>query len=197
MNPWKERFAWFWYNDEEIFRFSDEDFDKKAAEFAHNGVTTVITFSVTHFRWDYEPWWDHLLEILKKIVAACHKYGIKVVIEPLNSKETNFINTVPEGYSVCKASDKTNCFVLCDYFHFTEENEPFSDIERSKDRLAHVHIAHPGDRNVPLPEDGHDYTPFFNELKDAGYNSFISIEARKCDRETLMRSISHLEKYAQ
>ena len=79
MNPWKERFAWFWYNDEEIFRFSDEDFDKKAAEFAHNGVTTVITFSVTHFRWDYEPWWDHLLEILKKIVAACHKYGIKVV----------------------------------------------------------------------------------------------------------------------
>ncbi|MBR4466741.1 MAG: beta-galactosidase trimerization domain-containing protein [Clostridia bacterium] len=79
MNPWKERFAWFWYNDDEIFRYSDEDFDKKASEFAHNGVTTVITFSVTHFRWDYEPWWDHLLDVLRRIVNACHKYGIKVV----------------------------------------------------------------------------------------------------------------------
>ena len=79
MNPWKERFAWFWYNDDEIFRFSDEDFDRKAAEFAKNGITTVITFSSTHFRWNYRPWWPKLYDVLRRIVRACHAHGIKVV----------------------------------------------------------------------------------------------------------------------
>ncbi len=79
MNPWKERFAWFWYNDDEIFRFTDADFDRKAAEFAHNGITTVITFSSTHFRWNYKPWWPKLYDVLARIVRACHAHGIKVV----------------------------------------------------------------------------------------------------------------------
>ena len=79
MNPWKERFAWFWYNDEEIFRFTEADFDRKAAEFAANGITTVITFSSTHFRWNYKPWWPKLFEVLRQIVRACHAHGIKVV----------------------------------------------------------------------------------------------------------------------
>ena len=124
------------------------------------------------------------------------KYDMNVVIEPLNSKETNFINTVPDGYNVSLKSGKDNCGVLCDYFHFTEENEPFSDIVSSKDRLMHIHIAHPGDRNVPLPEDGHDYSPFFKTLSEAGYDGHVSIEARKSGREDLLRSMAHLQKYA-
>ena len=79
MNPWKERFAWFWYNDEEIFRFTPADFDRKAAEFARNGITTVITFSMTHFRWDYKPWWPKINDVIREIVRACHAQGIKVV----------------------------------------------------------------------------------------------------------------------
>lgn len=123
------------------------------------------------------------------------RYGMTVVIEPLRSSETNFINRVNEGYDVAVKSGRDNCAVLCDYFHFTEEKEPLKDLEYAKDRLAHFHIAHPGDRDVPLPEDGYDYSVLFGKLKKIGYDGFVSIEGKRRDPETMKRSIAHLYSY--
>lgn len=68
-----------WYNDAEIFDYTQEDFDRKAADLHEKGVTIVITFSVTHFRFTWFPYWTEITEALRKLVAACHKYGIRVV----------------------------------------------------------------------------------------------------------------------
>ena len=51
-NPWEERFARFWYNGEEILQFTEADSDRRAAESAANGITTVTAFCCTHFRWN-------------------------------------------------------------------------------------------------------------------------------------------------
>jgi len=57
-NPWDHRFAFFWYNDPEIFEWTQVDFDRKAKEFADSGINHVITFSLTHFRWSFHPYWN-------------------------------------------------------------------------------------------------------------------------------------------
>ena len=58
LRPWEQAIAYFWYNDDEIFHFSQEDFDRRAKDFADRGVTLVETFSFTHFRLGFYPYWD-------------------------------------------------------------------------------------------------------------------------------------------
>ena len=77
-NLWEHRFGFFWYNDPEIFEWTEMDFDRKAKEFADSGINHVITFSVTHFRWSFHPYWNEINATIKKIVDACHRYGIYV-----------------------------------------------------------------------------------------------------------------------
>ena len=79
MDPYRVRFTFFWYNDEEIFHDTQEDIDRKIKAVADQGITHIITFSCTHFRWSFEPWWDKIHECLAKIVKAGHKYGLKVI----------------------------------------------------------------------------------------------------------------------
>jgi len=74
-----EKFAFYWYTDDEIFRFTEEDFDRKARLFYENGVTCVITFTCAHSRWTLYPYWDKINEAIKKVVDSLHKYNIRVV----------------------------------------------------------------------------------------------------------------------
>lgn len=78
-NKFNARFGWFWYNDQEILHDTQEDIDRKMAKHAQMGITHVITFSSTHFRWSFRPFWNKINECLAKVVKAGHKYGIKVI----------------------------------------------------------------------------------------------------------------------
>ena len=93
LRPWEQAIAYFWYNDDEIFHFSQEDFDRRAKDFADRGVTLVETFSFTHFRLGFYPYWDEIRECIRKIVLACHKYGIRVV-EHHSSHLTHYLRSM-------------------------------------------------------------------------------------------------------
>ena len=95
-NPWRARYAWFWYNSEEIWKFSQEDMDAKVKKYADQGFTHLITFSCTHFRWNFRPWWPQINECIRKIVVSAHKYGLKV-IEHHSSNLTFFPKPDPDG----------------------------------------------------------------------------------------------------
>lgn len=91
-NPWRARYAWFWYNSKEIWHFSQADMDAKVKRYADQGFTHLITFSCTHFRWTFQPWWKEINECLRKIVVSAHRYGLKV-IEHHSSNLTYFPRT--------------------------------------------------------------------------------------------------------
>lgn len=67
------------YDDYEIFEADEAFWDKTAKEIAEAGFTHVMTFSNTHFCWSFYAHWPMLTEVLRKLVAACHKYGLYVV----------------------------------------------------------------------------------------------------------------------
>ena len=79
MNPWMTTFEWYWFNDEKIFRYTQEDFDKEALRLHNDRISIIITFWPTHFRWNFMPYWDILNQALRRLVIACHKFDIKVV----------------------------------------------------------------------------------------------------------------------
>ena len=78
-NLWDARFAWFWYNDEEIFHDTDTDLERKAKAMAKLDINYAITFSCTHFRWSFYHYWDMLNDVLARIVKVFHKHDIRVI----------------------------------------------------------------------------------------------------------------------
>ena len=79
MDPYEARFTFFWFNDQEIFFDTQEEIDAKVGRMADQGITHLLTFSCTHFRWSFRPWWKEINACLAKIVKAAHSRGLKVI----------------------------------------------------------------------------------------------------------------------
>ncbi|MBQ6847165.1 MAG: beta-galactosidase trimerization domain-containing protein [Oscillospiraceae bacterium] len=77
-NLWDANLSWFWLNDEQIFKYTQEDFDRQAQMMKDNGVTDVENFGITHFRFTFYPYWKEIIEAIRKVVVACHKVGLRV-----------------------------------------------------------------------------------------------------------------------
>jgi sugar phosphate isomerase/epimerase len=104
------------------------------------------------------------------------KYGVTIVIEPLQLAECNIINTVTEGIKLAKAADHPNVKVLADFYHMACDGEGPESILAAGDLLQHVHVAEKEKRTAPGME-GDDLRPYLKALKEIGYDGMISIEA--------------------
>ena len=76
---WQEKFGWFWFNCDEIYRFTDEQLEAKVKSYADMGITTLIGFTVCHFRFSFMAYKDAIHACIGKIVQYCHKYGMRYV----------------------------------------------------------------------------------------------------------------------
>lgn len=111
--------------------------------------------------------------MLAEIAAS---YGILAVIEPLNRKECNILNSVHEALEFAKQVNEPNLQVLADLYHVSMEKEPISDLTEAGALLRHCHIANPDGRVAPAPSDAYDYRPFFDALREIGYQGRVSVE---------------------
>ncbi|HOD93772.1 MAG TPA: hypothetical protein PLT91_02580 [Clostridia bacterium] len=76
---WQERFGWIYYNENEIFHSNQKQIDDLVKNYADDGITILIGFSCTHFRWNHVLNWREINECIGRYVKACHKYGIRYV----------------------------------------------------------------------------------------------------------------------
>lgn len=121
--------------------------------------------------------------------------GIKLVIEPLNRYEVNFLNTIGETLQFISSLKDDNVGILADSFHMNiEEVDFYQSLIEAGDRLWHFHIA---DSNRWAPGFGHtDFGPIFQALRDLNYQGFISAEIFQKPNfsEAAKQTISYLNK---
>ncbi len=115
--------------------------------------------------------------LLGKMAPLAQASEVIIVIEPLNTGETNFINTVPQGAEFVEAAQHPNIRLLADIFHMLRMDEPAEHIRAGGQLIRHVHIAEKRKRSAPGVE-GDDFRPYLQALKDVGYSGEISIECR-------------------
>lgn len=77
--PYHAQWGFFWFNEQEIWYAQPEWYDQRAQQFADAGITHVMTFSNTHFRWSFRRHFDRINDALAQVVRACHARGIRVV----------------------------------------------------------------------------------------------------------------------
>ncbi|MDR1517628.1 MAG: sugar phosphate isomerase/epimerase [Dysgonamonadaceae bacterium] len=113
--------------------------------------------------------------LCKQLGPLAAKEGVTIVIEPLNTLETNLINTLREGAETVEAVNHPNVQLLCDIFHSMRENVPPSDIVKYGKYIKHCHIAEKEIRSAPGTK-GDDFGEWFAALKQANYAGCISVE---------------------
>lgn len=142
----------------------------------------------------YEKAEQQVLQFLDMAADIADPLGMTIVIEPLNTKESNMINSVLEALDFAKKVDRKSIRVLADFYHMDEENEPLDNIALAQEYLSHVHVADTG-RYAP-GTGSYPYKEFSKRLKRAGYEGRISIECSWNDfTEEAAKAREFLEQY--
>lgn len=118
---------------------------------------------------------DQFISLCKRMAPLAGKYHVVIVLEPLNTKECNFINSVAEGAEIVGAVNHGNFQLLADVYHMLRENESPANITKYSRLLYHTHIAENAGRAAP-GVNKEDFTAYFKALKDAKYEGRMSIE---------------------
>ena len=122
---------------------------------------------------------EKALAYFKESLLQCSELakekGIKLVIEPLNRYEVNFLNTIGETLEFISSLEDDNIGILAVSFHMNiEEVDFYQSLIEAEDRLWHFHIA---DSNRWAPGFGHtNFAPIFQALRDLNYQGFVSAE---------------------
>ncbi|MDD4772663.1 MAG: sugar phosphate isomerase/epimerase [Eubacteriales bacterium] len=133
----------------------------------------------------------HLTDFLTVCDEYAGKHGITLALEPLNTRETNMINTLAEGASLVRrmmAAGCDNIKLLADTYHMSREGlgedrgeneyneESFTVLGEAEDIIVHAHAAEPFDRTYPGSHDGVYLTRFAEALKKTAYGGRVSVE---------------------
>jgi sugar phosphate isomerase/epimerase len=123
--------------------------------------------------------------------------GIRLVIEPINRYETNFLHDIDETLAFLGEVNRENVGILADTFHMNIEDASISgSLRRAGRSLFHVHVA---DSNRWAPGCGHlDFSEVLRTLQTMRYSGYVSVECLpKPDPESCPRiAIATLRKAA-
>jgi len=133
-------------------------------------------------------------------IRACGDYGkrrgVRIILEPVNRYEINFINSVLEGVEILKKIRHDQILLMPDLFHMNIEDASIYDsLKAAKDVTAYIHFA---DSNRWAPGDGHlDFPGIIGRLKKLGYGGFATLEILPYpDPDTAAsRGIQYLRKF--
>ena len=118
---------------------------------------------------------ERAAEVFLEAMPALADRGVKIVMEPLTPKETNFINTCAEAVELMGMVDHPNFVLHQDVKAMLSETTPIPElIARHADVTGHFHV---NDDNLLGPGMGRtDYHPIFEALLRTGYTGWVSVE---------------------
>jgi sugar phosphate isomerase/epimerase len=118
---------------------------------------------------------DRFLEVVSGLAEYSEGRGVKLLLEPVNRYEINFINSVDEGAALLRRLGRKNVFLMPDVFHMNIEDDSIpASFARNIVDTGYVHFA---DSNRLAPGRGHlNFPEIVGTLKGLGYDGWISVE---------------------
>ena len=167
---------------------SFQDYLKRGFDHAARLHTEIVAFGSGRARSmpegfsDRAQAYERLEAFLKLAGEIAASYHIKIAVEPLSFRESNMINLVGEAVYLASRVALDNVCCLADYYHIASNGESCKSVSAFSEWVGHCHIACPNNRTCPLPGVW-DYSPFFDALKESGYQERISIECGETNWE--------------
>ena len=130
----------------------------------------------------YEEAMTRCSQALQLLAEVAGDAGVKLAIEPLHPRDTDFLNTLGETRELVERVDHDACGVFVDTWQLWENPDLLSEIARSAGRIYGLHVADspetlrsnedrfvPGEGVIPLAE-------IVGAVLDTGYDGWIDIE---------------------
>lgn len=127
------------------------------------------------------------LEMMDRLCTMAESRGVRLMVEPVNRYESNFINNLDEGGELLRRLNRGNAGLMPDVFHMNiEEAHLGASLVRNAEWVQYVHLA---DSNRLAPGDGHlDFQEIFQALRTIGFTGWASVEILpKPDADTAAR----------
>ena len=117
---------------EELHAFLEKGFNRAK----QLGIEIVVLGSGASRKYpegmDYNQVEKHLINVFNVVADYSEKYGILVVIEPLQKGETNVFNTVTETCAFVKKLNRKTVKALADSFHMMAEKEKNTSVAKEE-----------------------------------------------------------------
>lgn len=121
---------------------------------------------------------DVLVDNLKFAADLCAKSGVKLLIEPINTRDIPgfFLTTTAQAERILDRVGSSNLYIQYDVYHMqVMEGDLIPTYTRLKDRIAHIQVADNPGRNEPGT--GEINYPFvLGEIDRLGYDGWIGCE---------------------
>lgn len=115
--------------------------------------------------------------LAKKMAMAAQQYGVTIILENLNSTETNFLNKLSDAADVVRQVAHPSFRLNADIYHMLKEEESPEEIRKAGDLIVYSEIAEKEGRTLPGVS-GEDFRPYLRALKDIRFKGPILIEGR-------------------
>lgn len=114
-------------------------------------------------------------EKLREVIYYAREQGVRIVIEPVNRYEVDFIFTTADGLRLIDDLGADNLGLMLDVYHMNIEEPSIEEgLTAAGERLWHVHIA---DSNRRYPGSGHlPFDSIFATLRRMNYQGYVSAE---------------------
>tara|TARA_Y100001934_G_C12323741_1_gene761439 strand:+ start:1027 stop:1866 length:840 start_codon:yes stop_codon:yes gene_type:complete len=150
----------------------------ETAKRVNAGFVTLVSGQVDP-RWPREIQFSNCIELLRRAVEIVEPHNITLVMEPLNrftNHPGSFLQTVTEGYLICKAVNHPNCKILYDLYHQQIAGGnliPLFDLCR--DQIGYLQVGdNPGRKEPGTGEI--NYAKVFQHVHDSGFAGIVGME---------------------
>ncbi len=122
---------------------------------------------------------DRLLkELLPPLAGEARKSGVRILLEPVNRYESEYMNTLGHAARLCAEMADENIGVTADLFHMQmEELDIPSAILSAGKWVQYVHVA--DNTRVEPGRGSMNFQAAFAALHAIGYSGFVEVESRK------------------
>lgn len=115
------------------------------------------------------------IALCKKLAIVAKKHNVTILLENLQSQETNFITSLKSAAEVVRLVAHPSFRLNADIFHMLRENESPQEIINAASLIAFCEIAEKEKRTLPGVM-GDDFKPYLQALKQINYRGFIFME---------------------
>lgn len=116
-----------------------------------------------------------LTEGLARVAPHAMERGVRILVEPIPSSQTDVVNTLAEAIAVAREVNSPAVLSMFDTHNAADEKEPAARlIERYSDWIAHVHVNEMDGAHCGAGD--YDFVPVLETLARTGYRGWVSVE---------------------
>jgi sugar phosphate isomerase/epimerase len=139
------------------------------------GARTMVNVGRVRGKLTHDTDYRIAVDVLEKLSDHAQKASVRLVLEPINRYEVNYIHSTQDGLQFAQAVNHPGFGLMLDTYHMNIEDQSIENsLEEAQKYCWHIHIS---DNNRKWPGNAHvDFPSIFSRLIKIGYSDYLSAE---------------------